>query len=139
MAERICRRLADWRQLDDDEVRGGSLDVDDNRVAVRPGGHLVDHLRRRRSRQRACAGRGRLEARPVGGPSDDDDIRRIGGRLRPRTAVCVTWINAIRSVSLEWPFGKLACRMYSLWRSLTVESTVVNLMIISFDRFAVPL
>ena len=48
----------------------------------------------------------------------------------------VTWINALLSVDLEWPFGKIQCQMYALWRSLAAECSIVNLMIISVDRFA---
>jgi len=49
----------------------------------------------------------------------------------------VTWVLAILSVNREWQFGKLTCQMYILWRSLTVDSSIVTLMIISVDRFVV--
>ena len=46
-----------------------------------------------------------------------------------------TWINALLSVNPEWLFGKVACQMYALWRGLTADCSVANLMFISVDRF----
>jgi len=46
----------------------------------------------------------------------------------------VTWVNALLSVNPEWLFGKLACQMYVLWRSLTADCSIVTLMFISVDR-----
>ena len=51
----------------------------------------------------------------------------------------VTWINALLSVNPEWLFGKVTCQMYALWRSLTADCSIANLMIISVDRFVISL
>jgi len=49
----------------------------------------------------------------------------------------VTWINAFLILDPEWLFGKLTCQMYTLWRSLTADCSIANLMIISVDRFVI--
>lgn len=46
----------------------------------------------------------------------------------------VTWTNALLSISSEWIFGKVACHMYVLWRSMTADCSIMTLMFISADR-----
>jgi len=49
----------------------------------------------------------------------------------------VTWINALLSVNPLWMFGKLTCKMYVLWRSLTADCSITTLMFISVDRYVI--
>ena len=49
----------------------------------------------------------------------------------------VTWTNALLSVNREWMFGKITCRMYVLWRSLTADCSIATLMFISVDRYVI--
>jgi len=50
----------------------------------------------------------------------------------------VTWINALLSVNPEWMFGKITCQIYSLWRSLTADCSIWNLVFICLDRYVIP-
>ena len=49
----------------------------------------------------------------------------------------VTWTNALLSLNPEWTFGKITCKLYVIWRSLTADCSISTLMFISVDRYVV--
>jgi len=49
----------------------------------------------------------------------------------------VTWVQALLSVNPQWVLGKIACKMYVLWRSLTADCSIATLMFISVDRYVI--
>lgn len=47
----------------------------------------------------------------------------------------VAWINALLSINPAWRFGDGMCKLYTIWRSLTSNTSIWILMAIAVDRY----